>query len=264
MGGQQGRRFNVSWLFNKIEVFITSRNVFLQSNSSVVQTFRHKGNPIDILESYLSSHKKHSCRWLNLIDIVVGSPLARYCSLPWQSSLSGRNSEWEVYAHAILSERGVNSKQFIRLNEAIYGEPRLMSMIDVNFLTELHCILSRYGWTLIDCLDVYSFNSVALRRYMSVNKQKNVLIIEEHIIHFFLKGEKTFSDIISLPIRSGQNLMDTILFAELLSERSVLDDYYWLASSNQQHLDLNKEFCIGYIHPFLTEINAHATSDKHP
>ncbi|WP_421178187.1 hypothetical protein [Aeromonas jandaei] len=239
------------WRYREIQVLITMQHIYCQRDHLETLCFDHDGDPIERLNYYLATQPRLPLRWRNRITIVVGSPWARCLVLPWQSSLSGKDSEWKAYASGLLRAQGVHEDVRISLTPPSFGQARLASTLDTNWLSQLHHSVTTYGWTLTECVDLYTFN---LRRHSDILKfnQKNLIMLEPNMLHCFWCGEQGWTDMLSLKTSPEQTLENTVYVAEILADQPIGQTYYWLTAynSNSWVLPDNAQL-LGYVHPLL-------------
>lgn len=242
------------WRYREIQVWITMQRIYCQRDHLEPQSFNHDGDPIERLNHYLAAQPRLPLRWRNRVTVVVGYPWARCLVLPWQSTLSGKDSEWKDYASGLLRAQGVREDKRILLTPPSFGQARLASALDTNWLSQLHNSIVTHGWTLTECVDLYAFN---LRRHSHVLKfnQKNLIMVEPNMLHCFWWGEQGWADMLSLQTSPEQALENTVYVAEVLAEQPIGQTYYWLTVYNSlPRLLQDDAHLLGYVHPLLEQM----------
>lgn len=215
------------WHCRKLQVWITMKHIYCQLDKLETERLHHDGDPIECLIDYLSAQPRLPFRWRNRVTVVVGYPWARCLVLPWQSTFSGKDSEWKAYASALLRTQGIQEEVKILLTPPSYGQTRLASTLDEKWLLQLNHTIAAHGWTLTSCLDLYNFN---LKRYSQVLKcnRNNLVMIEPHVMHCFWLGEKGWEDVLSIFLSPDKNLEDNLCIAEILADQNIGQNYDWL------------------------------------
>ncbi len=211
----------------ELRVWITMKDIYCQLDQLETQRIHHDGDPIQCLIYYMAAQPRLPFRWRNRVTVVVGYPWARCIVLPWQSTFSGKDSEWKDYACALLRSHGINENVRISLPPPIYGKARLASTLDEKWLLKLNHTIVSNGWTLTSCLDLYSFN---LKRHSQVMKcnSNNLVMIEPNVMHCFWSGEGGWEDVLSIYLSPEKTLKETICLAEVIAEKNIGQSYDWL------------------------------------
>ena len=219
------------WRCHELKVWITMKYIYCQLDQLEIQSFHHDGDPIKCLTYYLAGQPRLRFRWRNRVTVVVGYPWSRSIVLPWQSTISGKDSEWKDYASALLRIQGIQEDVRILLTPSSYGQTRLASTLDEDFLFQLSHTIDTHGWSLKCCVDVYNFN---LKRHSQVLKynHNNLVMIESNIMHCFWSGKKGWDDALSIYISPERTLKENLNLAEILAEKNIGQNYYLLTLYN--------------------------------